>query len=78
MINSYNKTFGTFKANLTLNPKSRSPVFEIVRGLYVINTCFKFEVKIQDDSKAIAFTRNHTDDNNDDDEETKNNMSPTS
>ena len=32
----------------------------------MINTCFKFEGKIQNDSKVMAFTRNHTDDNNDD------------
>ena len=33
-----------------------------------------FEGKIQNNSKAVAFTRNHTDDN--DEDGTKNNMSP--
>ena len=42
----------------------------------MINTWFKFEGKIQNDSKVIAFTRNHTDDDNDSDGGTKNNMSP--
>ena len=40
--------------------RSKSPVFELVRALDVINTCFKFEGKIQNHSKVIAFTRNHT------------------
>ena len=38
----------------------------------MINTCFKFEDKIQNTSKVIVFTRNYTDD---DDDGTKNNMS---
>ena len=44
-----------------------SPVFEIIRDLNIINTqintCFegKFEGKIQNASKVIVFTRNHTD-----------------
>ena len=49
----------------------------------MINTWFKFEGKIQNNSKVIVFTRNHTnaddagdDDPGDDDDETKNNMSP--
>ena len=46
----------------------------------MINTWFKFEDKIQNTSKVIVFTRNHTDDNDDDadnnDDGTKNNMSP--
>ena len=42
--------------------RSRSPVFELVRDLYVINTWFKFEGKIQNTSEVIVFTRNHTDD----------------
>ena len=43
----------------------------------MINIWFKFEDKIQNTSKVIAFTRNHTDDDDaDDDHETKNNMSP--
>ena len=32
----------------------------------MINTWFKFEGKIPNDSKVIAFTRNHTDDDDDD------------
>ena len=56
---------------------SRSPVFKLVRDLYVINTWFKFEGKIQNDSKVITFIRNHTDDDDDkDDNGTQNNMSP--
>ena len=39
----------------------------------MINTWFKFEDKIQNTSKVIVFTRNHTDDA--DDDGTKNNMS---
>ena len=39
----------------------RSPVFELVRDLNVINTWFKFEGKIQNNSKVITFKRNHTD-----------------
>ena len=42
--------------------------------LYVINTWFKFEGKIQNDSKVIPFTRNQTDDDADK-AGTKNNMS---
>ena len=45
----------------------------------MINTWFKFEDKIQNTSKVIVFTRNHTDvndDDADDDDGTKNNMSP--
>ena len=39
-------------------------------------TWFKFKDKIQNTSKVIVFTRNHTDhDNADEDDETKNNMS---
>ena len=41
--------------------RSRSPVFQLVWELYVINTWFKFEDKIQNTSKVIVFTRNHTD-----------------
>ena len=44
----------------------------------MINTWFKFEDKIQNTSKVIVFTRNHTDDDeadNADDDRTKNNMS---
>ena len=42
----------------------------------MINTWFKFEVKIQNTSKVIVFTRNHTDDDDaDEDDGTKNNMS---
>ena len=59
-----------------------SPVFKLVRDLYVINRWFKFEDKIQNTSKVIVFTRNHTDDDDDDtddtddadDDGTKNNM----
>ena len=51
-----------------------SPVFELVRDLYVINTWLKFEDKILKTLKVIVFTRNHTDDDTDD--RTKNNMSP--
>ena len=43
----------------------------------MINTWFKFEVKIQKDSKVITFTKNHTDDDADNDNDgTKNNKSP--
>ena len=45
----------------------------------MINIWFKFEGKIQNTSKVIVFTRNHTDDDDtddDDDDGTKNNMSP--
>ena len=44
----------------------------------MIDTWFKFEGKIQNASKVIGFTRNHTDDDADDaaDDRTKNNMSP--
>ena len=40
---------------------------------YTINTLFMFEGKIPNDSKVIAFTRNHTDntDEDDDDDRTK-------
>ena len=44
--------------------------------LYVINTWFKFEDKIQNTSKVIVFTRNHTDGDTDDNDATKSNMSP--
>ena len=39
----------------------------------MINTLFMFEGKIPNDSKVIAFTRNHTDntDEDDDDDRTK-------
>ena len=50
-------------------------VFKFIRDLYVINMWFKFEDKIQNTSKVIVFTRNHTD-NDDDDDATKNSMSP--
>ena len=64
-----------FKKNKNQNfghrrSRSRSPVFELVRDLYVINTWFKFEGKIPNDSEVIMFTRNHTYD--DDDDGTKN------
>ena len=46
----------------------------------MINTWFKFEDKIQNASKVIVFTRNHTDDADaddaDDDNRTKNNTTP--
>ena len=47
----------------------------------MINIWFKFEDKIQNTSKVIVFTRNHTDvedddADNDDDDGNKNNMSP--
>ena len=50
----------------------------------MINTWLKFEDKIQNTSKVIMFTMNHTDDDEDDDDDaddddgTKNNMSPRS
>ena len=70
--------FWRFKANLTLKMKVKVTSFELVRDHYVTNTWFKFENKIQNTSKVIVFTRNHTDkDNADgDDDRTKNNMSP--
>ena len=49
--------------------KDKVTSFELVIDLYVINICFKFEGKIPNNSKVIAFTRNRTeedaDDNND-------------
>ena len=42
----------------------------------MINCWFKFEGKIQNTSKVIMFTRNHTDDDADVDAGTKNNLSP--
>ena len=36
----------------------------------MINIWFKFEDKIQNTSKVIVFTRNHTDDDTDDDDKT--------
>ena len=43
----------------------------------MINIFFKFEGKVQNDSKVIAFTRNLTDDDDDNaDDRTKNNVSP--
>ena len=61
-------------------PRSRSPVFELVRDLYVIDTCwFKFEDIIHNDLKVVTFPRNHTEDDADDaDDGTKNHMSPPS
>ena len=54
---------------------SRSPVFELIRDLYVINTWFKFEGKIQNDSK-LSHSQGITHDDDDADEDrTKNNMS---
>ena len=45
----------------------------------MINTWFKFEEKIQNLSKVIVFTRNHTDDDDDAvDDGTKTNVSPPS
>ena len=51
----------------------------------MINTWFKFQIKIENTSKVISFTRNHTDDDTDNDTDeddtdddndgTKNNMS---
>ena len=38
----------------------------------MINIWFKIEDKIQNTSKVIVFTRNHTEDNNADDDGTKN------
>ena len=54
---------------------SRTPVFELIRDLYLINISFKPEDKIQNTSKVIAFTWNHRDDD-DDDDGTKNNIPP--
>ena len=42
----------------------------------MISTWCKFEGKIQNDSKVIAFTRNHTDTDDAEDDGTKNKMSP--
>ena len=47
--------------------KSGSPVFELVRDLYVINTWFKFEDKIRNDSKVIMSKGIHTATDDDDD-----------
>ena len=67
---NYNKNFGGFKANLTFKIKVKVASFLTCPRLYVINTWFKFEDKIQNTSKVIVFTRNHTD-NDDVDDRTK-------
>ena len=64
-----NQNFGGFKANLTLKIKVKVTSFQTrPRPL-----CDQYLVqdKIQNNSKVIVFTRNHTDDDG-----TKNNMSP--
>ena len=63
--------FKKIKTKILEVSRPRSPVFKLVRDLYVINTWFKFEDKI------TVFTRNHTDNDADDnDDRTKNNVSP--
>ena len=54
-------------------PRSRSTSFKLAQDHYMITTLFMFEGKIPNDSKVIAFTRNHTEDTDedDDDDETK-------
>ena len=63
---------------MTLKIKVKVTSFELIQDLYVINTLFKFEDKIQNTSKVIVFTRNHKDDTDDADAEdgSKNSMSP--
>ena len=39
-----NQNFAGFKANLPLRSRLRSPVFELVRDLHVINTWFNFKI----------------------------------
>ena len=52
--------------NLNLKIKDKFTSFELIHDLYqYINTSFKFEGKIQNDSKVISFTRKHTDDDAD-------------
>ena len=64
----------SFQAQFDLEDQGKSsPVFKLVRDFHVIKTWFKLEGKIQNPSKVITFTRNHTDDANDD--RTKNNVS---
>ena len=48
------------QANLILVVKVKLPVFEIIRDLYMINTNLKFEAKVPNGSKTVAFTRNCT------------------
>ena len=71
ILKIFKKFLKSLKPNLTLKIKVK--VFELVRDIYVIKW-FKFEDKIQNTSKVIVFTRNHTDDNSDDDDGTKTNM----
>ena len=54
-------------------PRSKLAGFELAQDHYMINTLFMFEGQIPNDSKVIAFTRNHTDnaDEDDDDDGTK-------
>ena len=53
-----------FKKNKNQNfghrrSRSRSPVFELVRDLYVVNTWFKFEGKIPNDSCYHVHKESH-------------------
>ena len=57
ILKNKKQNFVAFKANLTLKIKVKVKV----RDLYVINTWFRFEGKIENASKVIVFTRNHTD-----------------
>ena len=68
------KILGGFRANLTLKIKVKSSQTRLRSSSdrYLVQV----EGKIQNASKVITFTRNHTDDDEDADEDgTKNNMS---
>ena len=53
--------FGRFQGQFYLEDQGQE-FKELVKDLYVNNTWLKFEDKIQNTSKVIIFTRNHTDD----------------
>ena len=61
---------------MLLHPQGTTKYVFVSRTIYVINTWFKFEDKIQNTSKVTMFTRNHTDDDADNNDKTTNNMSP--
>ena len=52
--------FDKFKGQFELEGQGQGPVFEIIGDLWMINTHLKFEAKIPNGSKVIAFTMNYT------------------
>ena len=58
-----------FQSQFDLEDQGQDFQVSNLRDIYVINTWFKFEDKIPNESKFAMFTRNHTD--NADDDETK-------